>query len=215
MRKRTAHRWRLSITLAILVFVAFGTFWLLQLLNRGAEDMLADKRLNEPDYIIEQFSVVRMTKEGKPSYIVSGDKLVHRPIDDASEIDKPMVRNLSSTHPPMNMTAERARVDENNTRVQLKGNVKIDRAWTRTTRVQLKGNVKIDRAAQGKSPAMQMTTQALTVYPDEDRMETDQPVQIVQGGATATGAGMKANNATRQVSLNGRGRIVYPPPQTK
>jgi len=185
------------MTLVIAVFVAFGTFWLLQLLNRGEEDMLADKRLNEPDYIIDQFSVVRMTKEGKPSYIVAGDKLVHRPIDDSSEIDKPLVRNLSSTHPPMDITAERARVDEYNTRVKLQGNVKID------------------RAAQGKSPAMQMTTQALTVYPDEDRMETDQPVRIVQGGTTATGSGMKANNATRQVELQGRGRIVYPPAQTK
>jgi lipopolysaccharide export system protein LptC len=197
MRKRTAHRWRLSMTLVIGVFFAFGTFWLVQLMNRGEEDMLADKRLNEPDYIIEQFSVVRMAKDGKPSYIVSGDKLVHRPIDDASEIDKPVVRNLSSTHPPMDMKADHARVDENNSRVQLKGNVQID------------------RAAQDKGQAMQMTTQALTVYPDEDRMETNQAVQIVQGGATATGAGMKANNATRQVVLQGRGRIVYPPAQTK
>jgi lipopolysaccharide export system protein LptC len=197
MRKRTAHRWRLSMTLVIGVFFAFGTFWLVQLMNRGEEDMLADKRLNEPDYIIEQFSVVRMAKDGKPSYIVSGDKLVHRPIDDASEIDKPVVRNLSSAHPPMDMKADHARVDENNSRVQLKGNVQID------------------RAAQDKGQAMQMTTQALTVYPDEDRMETNQAVQIVQGGATATGAGMKANNATRQVVLQGRGRIVYPPAQTK
>jgi lipopolysaccharide export system protein LptC len=197
MRKRTAHRWRLSMTLVIGVFFAFGTFWLVQLMNRGEEDMLADKRLNEPDYIIEQFSIVRMAKDGKPSYIVSGDKLVHRPIDDASEIDKPVVRNLSSTHPPMDMKADHARVDENNSRVQLKGNVQID------------------RAAQDKGQAMQMTTQALTVYPDEDRMETNQAVQIVQGGATATGAGMKANNATRQVVLQGRGRIVYPPAQTK
>ncbi|MYN06992.1 LPS export ABC transporter periplasmic protein LptC [Pseudoduganella aquatica] len=196
MRKRTAHRWRLSMTLVIGVFVAFGTFWLLQLMNRGEEDMLADKRLNEPDYIIEQFSVVRMAKDGKPSYIVSGDKLVHRPIDDASEIDKPVVRNLSSTHPPMDMKADHARVDENNSRVQLKGNVQID------------------RAAQGKSQAMQITTPALTVYPDEDRMETDQPVQLVQGGATASGTGMKANNATRQVQLQGRGSIVYPPAKT-
>ncbi|KQW87958.1 LPS export ABC transporter periplasmic protein LptC [Massilia sp. Root418] len=193
MRKRTAHRWRLTLTLVFGVLFACGTFWLVQLLNRGEEDMLADKRLNEPDYIIDQFSVVRMTKDGKPSYIVAGDKLVHRPIDDASEIDKPMMRNLSSTQPPMNITAEHARVDESNTRVQLKGNVKID------------------RAAQGKSAAMQMTTQALTVYPDEDRMETDQPVQIVQGGATATGTGMKANNATRMVHLQGRGAIVFPP----
>jgi lipopolysaccharide export system protein LptC len=137
-----------------------------------------------------------MAKDGKPSYIVTGDKLVHRPIDDASEIDKPVVRNLSSAHPPMDMKADHARVDENNSRVQLKGNVQID------------------RAAQGKSQAMRITTPALTVYPDEDRMETDQPVQMVQGAATASGTGMKANNATRQVQLQGRGSIVYPPAKT-
>ncbi|CAN7681515.1 LPS export ABC transporter periplasmic protein LptC [Pseudoduganella sp. LjRoot289] len=197
MRKRTAQRWRLSITMVAGVFAACGSFWLVQLMSRSDEELMADKRLNEPDYIIEQFSVVRMTKEGKPSYIVAGDKLVHRPIDDASEIDKPVVRNLSSGHPPLDMTARRARVDEGNSRVKLEGNVVID------------------RAAQGTGAAMHMTTEALTVYPDEDRMETDAPVQIMQGGTTATGTGMKANNATRQVQLRGRGTIVTPPPAPK
>jgi lipopolysaccharide export system protein LptC len=56
-----------------------------------------------------------------------------------------------------------------------------------------------------------MTTQAMTVYTDEDRMETDQPVQIVQGGATITAQGMRANSATREVHLQGRGTIVLPP----
>lgn len=194
MRKRTAHRWRLSITLVVGVFVACGSFWLVQLMSRGDEELLADKRQNEPDYIIDQFSVVRMTKDGKPSYIVAGDRLVHRPVGDVSEIDKPVVRNLSTEHPPMDMTADRARVDEGNTRVTLQGNVVID------------------RAALGKSAATHITTESLTVYPDEDRMETDQPVKIAQGGTTATGTGMKANNATRQVQLHGRGTIVMPPP---
>ena len=194
MRKRTAHRWRLSITMVAGVFFACGSFWLVQLMSRSDEEILADKHQNEPDYIIDQFSVVRMTKDGKPSSIVAGDKLVHRPLGDVSEIDKPVVRNLSSVHPPMDITADRARVDEGNTRVNMLGNVVID------------------RAAMGKSPAMHMTTSALTVYPDEDRMETDQAVQIMQGGTTATGTGMKANNATRQVQLHGRGTIVTPPP---
>lgn len=197
MRKRTAHRWRLSITMVAGVLFAFGSFWLVQLMNRGDEELLADKRLNEPDYIIDQFSVVRMTKEGRPSYIVAGDKLVHRPVGDVSEIDKPVVRNLSTVHPPLDMTADRARVDEGNTRVKLQGNVVID------------------RAAMGKTAATHITTESLTVYPDEDRMETDQPVKIVQGGTTATGTGMKANNATRQVQLQGRGSIVTPPPSPK
>jgi lipopolysaccharide export system protein LptC len=198
MRKqRTAHRWRLTLTLVIGIFIACGTFWLVQLMNRSDEEQQADKRLNEPDYIIDRFSVVRMTKAGKPSYIVSGDKLTHRPIDDASDIVKPVVRNLGTDQPPMDMRAEQGRVDQGNTRVKLQGNVQVD------------------RAAQGKGAAMHVTTEALTIYPDDDRMETDQPVQIVQGGANAHGTGLKGNNATRQIQMQGRGSIVYPPAQHK
>lgn len=191
-KERNPHRLRLGLTLTAAVLLACGSFWLVQLLNRSA-DMQADLRANEPDYIIERFSAVRMGKDGKPSYIVSGDKLVHRPIDDASDIEQPVVRNMAEGRPPMDIHAARARVDENNTRVLLKDNVRVD------------------RAASGKSAAMVMTTQSMTVYPDEDRMETDQPVQVVQGGASMTAQGMRVNNATRDVHLQGRGTIVLPP----
>lgn len=194
MRKEnTAHRWRLGLTLTAGVLFACGSFWLVQLLNRSGGDLQADLRANEPDYIIERFSAVRLGKDGKPSYILSGDKLVHRPIDDASDIERPVVRSMAEGRPPMDIHAARARVDENNTRVTLKDNVRVD------------------RAASGKSAAMVMTTQAMTVYPDEDRMETDQPVQVVQDGASMTAQGMRANNATREVHLQGRGSLVLPP----
>lgn len=197
LKERSAHRWRLILTLVAGTLFACGSFWLVQLLERSGDGLQVDKHLNEPDYIIEQFSVVRMTKDGKPGYIVSGDKLTHRPIDDSSDIEQPVVRNLGGEHPPMDIKSERARVDENNTRVQLQGNVRIE------------------RAAAAKSPAMKMSTEALTLYPDEDRMVTDRPVRIVAGNATADGVGLKANNATRQLSLGGRGTIVYPPPPKK
>jgi lipopolysaccharide export system protein LptC len=38
-----------------------------------------------------------MNKEGKPAYIISGDKLTHRPVDDSSVIDKPFVHGLATT----------------------------------------------------------------------------------------------------------------------
>jgi lipopolysaccharide export system protein LptC len=194
MRKeRSAHRWRLTLTLTAAVLVACGSFWLVQLLNRSGDALQADLRANEPDYIIERFSSVRMGNDGKPSYIVSGDKLVHRPVDDSSEIDQPMVRNMGEGRPQTDMHAARARVDENNTRVILKDNVRVERAQA------------------GKSAAMLLTTEAMTVYPDEDRMETDQPVHIVQGGSNITAQGMRANNATRELHLQGRGTIVAPP----
>lgn len=193
VKERTAHRWRLSLTLVAGVAVAFGSFWLVQLLNRSADELQADKRLNEPDYIVERFSSVRLGKDGKPNSIVAGDKLTHRPLDDSSELDKPVVRSMGAGKPTTDMTSNTARIDQGNTRVTLKGDVRVE------------------RAAAGKSEPMTMTTQAMTVYPDDDRMETDQPVHIVQGGSTMTATGMQANNATRQYHLQGRGSMVFQP----
>ncbi|WP_229487847.1 LPS export ABC transporter periplasmic protein LptC [Pseudoduganella lutea] len=190
--QRTAHRYRLSIGMVLALLGALGSFWLLELMNRAGGEMEAGIKVDEPDYIVERFSFVRMSETGQPSYIISGDKLTHRPSDDSSEIDKPVVRSISGDKPPMDIRAEHARVDEDNTRVTLTKNVNIH------------------RTASPAAREMHLATELLTIYPDEDRMETDRPVRMQSGGATATGVGMKANNATRQLQL-GQGTIVYPP----
>jgi lipopolysaccharide export system protein LptC len=155
--------------------------------------MQADLQANEPDYIIENFSFVRMSKEGKASYIIAGDKLTHRPVDDSSEIDKPRVRSLSGENPPMEILAKRARVDDANSRVTLNGSVVID------------------RAAGKDVQSLHLATEKLVLFPDEDRMETDQPVKLKLGESTATANSMRANNATRQLHLEGNGTLVLPP----
>lgn len=191
--QRIAHRFRLSIGMVLVLTAALGSFYLLQLLNRAGEEMQADKRANEPDYIIENFSFVRMTKDGKPSYIIAGDKLTHRPIDDSSEIDKPRVHSLASEKPPMEILSQTARVDQGNSRVTLNGTVTID------------------RPEAPNAQALHMATEKLVIFPDEDRMETDQPVKLKLGNSTATANSMRANNATREVHLAGDGTLQLPP----
>jgi lipopolysaccharide export system protein LptC len=191
--QRTAHRFRLSIGMLLALFAAVGSFWILELLNRAGEEMQADMRMNEPDYIVERFSFVRLNKEGKPSYIISGDKLTHRPVDDSSEIDKPIVRSLAQDQPPMDIRSNTARVDDVNSRVTLRDDVTIDRAAGQTNK------------------ALHLETDKLVIYPDEDRMETDQPVRMKSGETTAQASGMRANNASRQLELAGRGTLVFTP----
>ena len=191
--QRIAHRFRLSIGMILVLVAALGSFYLLELMNRADEDMQADMQANEPDYIIEKFSFVRMSKEGKPSYIIAGDKLTHRPIDDSSEIDKPRVRSLSGETAPMDMLANTARVDEANSRITLNGKVSID------------------RAASPQAQSLHLATEKLVIFPDEDRMETDRPVKMKLGDSVATANSMRANNATRQIHLEGNGTLVLPP----
>jgi lipopolysaccharide export system protein LptC len=193
MHKRTAHRLRLSAVMAAGIVFALGSFWLVQVANRDDGALRADPSRNEPDYIVEHFSFVRMTSDGQPRYIVSGDKLTHRPIDDVSEVEQPVVRNLSAEQPPMTMTAQRARIDHVRNVVDLTGQVDLERAASKTAK------------------GMTLKTEALTLLTDEDRMETRQPVELTSGRARLSGTGMRFDNATSRLDILSKMVLAYPP----
>ena len=134
-----------------------------------------------------------MSEGGKPRYVVSGDRLTHRPADNTALVEKPVVQNLTDDHPPMTMTAEHALVSQNQNQIDLTGNVDIK------------------RPAGAKSEPLRIRTEALTVLPDEDIVKTDKPIDMKLGASSVNGVGMLANNATQQVHLGGRGQIIYPP----
>jgi lipopolysaccharide export system protein LptC len=192
VNKRTAHRWRLLALMLAGVFFVFGSFWLLQVM-RGDERGPNVNVGNDPDYIIDNFSFVRMSETGQPRYVISGERLTHRPADNTSVIDKPVVQSMSTDHPHMTMTANTAHVNQDQNQIDLAGNVDISRPGSKT------------------SQPLRIRTEALTVLPDEEISKTDKPIEMKLGAASVTGVGMVANNATQQLTLGGRGRIIYPP----
>lgn len=193
MHKRTAHRWRLLTIMTVGVFFAFGSFWLLQLITNGDLSITPDANKSEPDYIVEKFSFVRMTPDGKPRYVIGGDKLTHLPLDDSADIVNPRVKGVAPGQAPMTIVAKQARVDHGNTQVHLMGNVDIERKASATTL------------------PMVMKTEALTIFPDEERMVTDLAVDIVVGKNMMSGVGMRANNATGDVAILSKLRMTLPP----
>jgi lipopolysaccharide export system protein LptC len=193
--KRTAHRWRLLTIMLTGVFFAFGSFWLLQMMNRDEGAPGPGAAGTEPDYIVDNFSFVRMAKTGQPRYVISGSRLTHRPLGDISEIDKPVMQSMTTEHPRMTMHANRARVHHVENQVELLGSVDIQ------------------RPASGATQGLRIRTEALTVLPDDEVMKTDLPVEMQLGAATVRGTGMVANNATQQLHMATNGTIIYPPRQ--
>lgn len=193
MDKRTAHRWPLLITITLGIFLAAGSYWLVEVMQRADDKIDADAAGNEPDYIIEKFSFVRMTPEGKPRYLLYGEKLAHRPLSDVSEVTQPLLQNMAPGQAPMTIKSQSARILHQQSQVELFGKVDIHRPAAPGTR------------------ELHMTTEALTVFPDEERMESSARVEMALGAATISGVGMKANNATRQLAFTSRGQIVVPP----
>ncbi|HAV37284.1 MAG TPA: LPS export ABC transporter periplasmic protein LptC [Massilia sp.] len=193
VNRRTSHRWKLLALMLTAVFFAFGSFWLLQALQSEDADNLGNAG-NEPDYIVENFSLVRMTESGQPRYLVSGARLAHHPVNDVSEVSKPVVESMAPGRPRMTMHADRARIHHQENRIEL-----ID-------------NVDIVRPATPTSEAMRARTSALTVLADEEVVKTDRPVQMQIGASTVNSVGLVAENPTQKLQL-GRGQIVYPPRQ--
>jgi len=154
VNKRTAHRWRLLALMLAALFFAFGSFWLVQVM-RGGDDVHNVNVGNDPDYIIDNFSFVRMSETGQPRYVISGERLTHRPANNTSVIDKPVVQSLSVDHPHMTMTADTAHVNQDQNQIDLVGNVDITRPGSATTQ------------------PMRIRTEALTVLPDEEISKTD------------------------------------------
>lgn len=190
--KRTAHRWRLLALMLFAVFCAFGSFWLVQVMQGDQAGGNVNVG-NDPDYIVDNFSWVRMSETGKPRYVISGERLTHRPADNTAVVEKPVVQSITVERPPMNMTADHALVNQNQNQIDLTGNVDIQ------------------RPAGPKSEPLRIRTEALTVLPDEDIVKTAKPITMKVGTSTITGVGMVANNATQQVQLGGRGTIIHPP----
>lgn len=192
VNKRTAHRWRTLGLMLTAVFFAFGSFWLLQAIQ-SEDPAMGGNALNEPDYIVENFSFVRMTETGSPRYVMSGARLVHHPVNDMSEVTRPVVESMAPGRPRMTMHAERGQVYHGENRVELMGKVDIVRPATPT------------------SEALRAQTDALTVLADDEIIKTNRPVHMTLGASKVDGVGLVAENPTQKMRLGGRGTIVYPP----
>jgi len=195
VNKRTAHRWNLLAMIVIGTFFAFGSFWLLQLMQGSDIDAQLGGPPDEPDYIVENFSFVCMTENGQPSYLVSGKRLEHIPRGDVSHVEAPVLRGVEPGRPPMTVVAKNAQIHHQEHRVELIGDVDLQRPKT------------------AQSESLHVRTQALTVLPDEEILKTDLPIDMQLGASSVKGTGMVANNATMQLHLSSRGQIVYPPRQ--
>ncbi|MCG2584956.1 LPS export ABC transporter periplasmic protein LptC [Massilia sp. TS11] len=193
MHKRTAHRWRLGAVLIAGALFALGSFWLLQLMRQSEADLAADAAKNDPDYIVEKFSFVRMSPQGKPAYIVSGARMTHRPLDDSSLIETPVVQSLSAEAPPMVIHAAQAHVVNNNSEVRLTGGVSIV------------------RPASAAARGLDVRTEAVTLFPDDEHIKTDLPVTMQSGRAQLSGTGLFIDNTKQEISILSQVRSSFPP----
>lgn len=191
---RSTWRFRVLVVFALTGALALGSFWLLEVMRRAASDFIATPDRSEPDFYVEKFNYVKISKTGKAQYHFSGDRLTHNPVNDSYDVTHPVVRNIGTAKTPMKMWSERAHVNSD------------------SSEIHMHDDVHIDRPATGDSEHMHVKSDYMLLLPDDEIMKTHKPAEITVGQSILTGTGMVANNATRELRLSSNVHGTYQAP---
>jgi lipopolysaccharide export system protein LptC len=193
--KDNGRHFRSLTMLALLTALALGSFWLFEVIRRGGEDLFPQAERTEPDFYLENFSYVKISRAtGKTAYHFAGAKMLHNPQDDSYDIVAPVITNRSEGKPPTTLRGDRATANSD------------------YSQVNVYDNVRMDRPASADSQSMALRSSHLLILTDEDVVKTDVPVEITVGQSVLNGTGMWANNATRELRLSSNVHGTYQAP---
>ncbi len=176
------------IALAVL---AGATLWLERVTQSDAPRSATEVR-QDPDFIGESIRLTTFDQDGRQHYELIADKVVHYPASDLTEFEMPRLRYDTP-----------------------EGEVRISaiRGESRAAgeEIYLAGDVQVIRDGLAGDPDLTLASRTLTIWPDDERAETTDPVVLTRGDSIARGNGMKADNLFGKLELIGDASVVLPP----
>ncbi len=186
-----ASRARYWLSLLPLLGLLGVTYWLNQQVRQ--EVAKPDNKRHDPDAIMENFSAIKMNKQGAPRFIMNAKKMQHYPDDDSTELDAPRLTALSDGRPTIHASAQRGLVSSKGDEVFMYQNVTVVR-----------------EAVAGREE-LTLLTEYLHAIPDQDLANTDRAVTIVDPHNTTHGIGLEMDNKARTIKLLAQVRSEHVP----
>ncbi|MGB7543858.1 MAG: LPS export ABC transporter periplasmic protein LptC [Burkholderiales bacterium] len=183
------------LPLALMLFLAALTFWLQYAVQESPGEPGA--RRHDPDAIVENFTVHRLSDTGKPQYTFSAPKMLHFLDDNSSEALYPRIVQLDDTGGNITATANRGTITKDG-----------EEAF-------LYGNVLIIREATPEHEELRARTEFLHMLSEKHIAQTDRQVTITQGPSVLTGVGMVVNEDTHEFTLQSQVKGTYDAPKRK
>jgi len=201
----TARLWRhgrdqLSAWLPALMMVLFalGTWWLVRSAPRMVLPTVEQPVSAEPDYFMRQFSVRSFDPGGRLKSEITGAEGHHYPVTDTLEVQQPRIRSYDLQGQTTVATARRAVAKGDGSEVELFGDALVVR----------------DAAARqpGRPPQrMEFLGEYLHTFIDEERVSSDQPVELRRGADRFTGNTFAYDDRSGVAELTGSVRGVLAP----
>lgn len=172
----------LLVALALAIGVVQGLVWWLQPPTNRPQVSGPPRS----GYTLHDFTLYGYGEQGHLSYQLQAPRLERREGDDSLYLDAPhFVLPPKPGHPGKPWTGH------------------ADAGWVsaRGDLLKLQGQVTMHRPAFDDQAAARIVTSDVTAWPRQSRLQTDQHVAIVQGTATMTGIGMRADLSTQHMEL--------------
>ncbi len=169
--------------------VAAVTVWLDRQVQ-PPEAGISGKGRHDPDYIVDNFAVVRIGPDGIVRYKLDARRMLHYPDDDTTDLVAPKFVNFQGPGVTVTASSKTAKLSSNG-----------ENAY-------LKDDVRLTRSAYENRGELTVLTSWLHVIPDDGIAKTDKPVRIQDANTLITSDGLEFNNETRILKLlsNVRGR---------
>lgn len=197
MKKSLQRVWeRVSIYLPVLLMavLAMGTWWLVRNAPKALQGKVEQQVSNEPDYVMEKFSVHQFDSSGRLQSVMTGTQARHLPVTDTMEVDAIRTRTIGPDGMVTTSSARQGISNSDSSEVQLVGDALV----TRTS-------------PQEPGQSMRVSGEFLHAWTNEERVQSHVPVVIQRGKDQFAGDKMEYDNLSQVIQLNGRVKgIIYP-----
>ncbi|MGQ0442747.1 MAG: LPS export ABC transporter periplasmic protein LptC [Methylophilaceae bacterium] len=181
--------------LVLTALLALITFWIYQTVEQQGPKIDGSNR-HDPDYIMNNFVTTQTDETGKLRYVLAATEMLHYPDDDSTVLQRPRFTQYTTNKPYTQIEGLRGYISSDGEEVELVDNVKVVR-----------------QAFEGKGE-MQVLTEKLVIFPNQDLVKTDSPVVIKQAPKTVIHAtGMVYDKKKQTVQLFNRVKVHYEKPQ--
>lgn len=186
------------LPLVMMGLLALGTWWLVRNAPKPEAQPQQREVTHEPDYFMNDFTVKTFDATGRLQTQLQGETLNHFVDTDTMEIDKARTRSVSADGRITLASANRALTNGDASEVQLFGNAIVTR--------------EAFRQPDGKTvPPMQFKGEFLHVWPNEERVKSNQPVTLTRGTNQFTGDAMEYDNLSQVMQMRGNVKGVLMP----
>lgn len=171
------------VAIILLLALVIGTWWAADYTMKSIPTDPPARISHEPDSWADNFVMVQTNELGMPANRLEGIRMRHYPDDDSYEVDQAIATGQQVDSPITIGTSDMATLDED-------GN-----------RIVMRGNAHVHRLPSPNHDVFDVTSDVLTLYIEQDTVETDLPAKVISGSHVLLGKGMHYDNKTRQLQV--------------